>query len=174
MHNPHRARVLWDKWQNFFSAFFTEIGNIRKEIGNDREFAKWCFNDLHIPVATIARVADVLARVDAEKTKHELAVVRAAERSQKGKEREVKRASKPPTVKQSPADTALIARQACEIEQLKERLVAAELRAKQAPKAQPVNTQVNTKPDRSRDRHSPNYMRDYMRQRRATQKEGGQ
>jgi hypothetical protein len=63
--------------QNMGSAFFVEIGNIRKEIGDDLEFSKWCFDVLHIPLGAINRIADILDKTDAIRTKQELASARA-------------------------------------------------------------------------------------------------
>jgi hypothetical protein len=93
MPDPHKASVLWTKGQNFFAAFFVEIGNIRKEIDNDTEFSRWCFDELHIPLGAITRVSDVLTKVDAEKVRQELASAKAAENAQKARERAAQRAA---------------------------------------------------------------------------------
>jgi hypothetical protein len=81
--SPDTAFVLWNKMQNYAAAFLSEIAAVRTQLGDDRSFANWCFNDLHIPLATITRVTDVLQRVDAERNKRELAAARAAEEAQR-------------------------------------------------------------------------------------------
>jgi hypothetical protein len=86
--DPNKAQVLWNKGQNFFSAFFAELGNVRREISDDGAFARWCLDDLHIPISVINQVAEVLSRVDAAKAKAELASTRMAEQERLRKERE--------------------------------------------------------------------------------------
>jgi hypothetical protein len=90
--DPTRAGVLWTKGQNFFAAFFAEIGNVRQQIGNEALFARWCIDDLHIPISVITQVSDVLSRVDAAKAKAELASAKAAEQEQRRKEKEEREA----------------------------------------------------------------------------------
>lgn len=77
--DPHKARVLFNKGQNFFAAFFAEIGIAQREIGNDVAFATWCWNELHIPLSVIRRVTEVLNYVDSMKAKEDLAPAMAAE-----------------------------------------------------------------------------------------------
>lgn len=90
--DPNKARVLWTKGQNFFSAFFAELAELRKQIGDDAEFARWCLYDLHVPLVAINRVSEVLTVVDAAIVKANLASVRAAEAAEKRREREQREA----------------------------------------------------------------------------------
>jgi len=56
-------------------------------MGDDRAFARWCFDDLHIPLGAITRITDVLAATDAAIAKADLAAARAAEQELKRKQR---------------------------------------------------------------------------------------
>jgi hypothetical protein len=49
--DPNKAQVLWNKGQNFFSAFFAKLGIVRREIGDDAKFARRRFDDLHFQSA---------------------------------------------------------------------------------------------------------------------------
>jgi hypothetical protein len=80
--------------RNFASALFVEIGNVRKEIADDRQFAHWTLYTLKIPLEAITRVAGVLQEVDAVKAKEELADARAAEKAEKRRQREEREAPK--------------------------------------------------------------------------------
>jgi hypothetical protein len=91
--SPHKARVLFDKAQNFVSAFLVEITAIRKQIGDDDKFASWCFNDLQIGVSAITRLADALDKVDAEIAKRALVGARAAEEAQLAAQRREREAA---------------------------------------------------------------------------------
>jgi hypothetical protein len=161
MYNPHRASVLWTKGQNFFAAFFVEIGNARKAISDDRQFADWCFKELHLAVGTLTRVADVLARVDAEKVKQEFASARAAEREA----RKIAHQASPTALKKELERTRQERDEARkEVERLRAELIA----TKEARPAATNAAEANTK---NRDRHRPGYMAAYMRLRRAAQKQ---
>jgi hypothetical protein len=140
--SPNKAFVLFTKMQNMGSAFFAELDIVRKSLGNDREFAKWCATDLGLPLSAITRMADVLQRVDAERTKHELASARAAERTQKAERR-----------KPTNAETARVNQLLARIRELEAQVA--------------VRTPPRTAPLRDR----ADYMREYMRKRRAAQKD---
>jgi hypothetical protein len=78
-----RMRVMWNKGRNMFSAFFTEIESVRRQIGNDELFATWCFFQLRIDVATQSDVAVALRRDDAARVRNDLAAAKQAEKDQR-------------------------------------------------------------------------------------------
>jgi hypothetical protein len=105
-----------------FSAFFAEIADVRKQIGDDAAFARWCWDELHLGLTVITRVSDVLTIVDAAKVKTELASARAAEQEQKRKERQQREGKH--TAARADLDAAIrtIAERDAEISDLKKRL----------------------------------------------------
>jgi hypothetical protein len=78
--NPDKLKVLWQKGRNYFSSFFVELGAVRKEVGNDKEFASWCIPDLRIGVDVLSNMSRVLKKADAEIVRRELSDARAADR----------------------------------------------------------------------------------------------
>jgi hypothetical protein len=145
--SPDKLKVLWQKGRNYFATFFVELGDVRKQIDNDDEFASWCFTDLHIGLERLIKTSNLLKKDDAAKVKQDLAFVREAERRRKA-------AAKVAKQKLSSLNTSK----------------AAPFNTKPKPKSKPSL-------DRNRDRHSPGYMReymrDYMRRRRAAQTKRG-
>jgi flagellar biosynthesis GTPase FlhF len=144
--NPDRAKVLWSKGQNFFSAFFAELQNVRKEIGNDAMFSKWCWDELHLGLMAITRVADVLSVVDAAKAKAELATTRAAEQEQKRKEREQREAFAAADRKRKEEEKAAAAAEKARNEELeKQRQKAADKHARKVASKQKNNAGFKAK-----------------------------
>jgi hypothetical protein len=176
MPDPHRARVLWDKGQNFFSSFFVEIGNVRKEIPDDNKFVIWCFDELKLPLGAITRAADVLRDVDAKIVKQQLAAARAAEQAMKREERESRKTAqqpRPAVLEQELERTRRERDEARkEVELLRAQLVAAK---KPGPSASNPAAEAQAKPKPepkpSTDRHRPGYMAEYMRRWRAERKQ---
>jgi hypothetical protein len=84
---PDKLKVLWQKGRNYFSTFFVELADVRKAIGNDRDFAFWCINDLHIGLDALTNVSSILKKTDASFVKRDLAAAREAERARKSVER---------------------------------------------------------------------------------------
>jgi hypothetical protein len=177
MPSPDKAIVLLNKGQNFFNAFFAELALVRKQLPNDREFADWCFDVLHVPVITITRYAQILEVADAERQKYELAGVRTAADARLQEERNQRKALADAERKRREDEKAAAAAKEAEKRQKREmsaptvnarvsQLLArireleaqlAEARAIPKEKAKPL-----------RDR--ADYMRDYMRRRRAAAK----
>jgi hypothetical protein len=184
----HRLRVLWKSGRDKYSSFYAVLGEVRKEIGDDRAFASWCVTDLRISVDTIANARNLLRKIDANKVKADLAAAKLAEREQKRAEQQQKRQARAEQQqKRQPrannVEQQQLAQARTQIAELKRQLAAAHskpvntgvnTRPAAAQKAKPVNTGVNTKPssERNRDRHPPGYMREYMRQRRAAERGG--
>jgi hypothetical protein len=90
----HRLQVLWKKNREYFQTFLTELGEVRAQFGNDRDFAKWCVTDLHISIGVITNTVDILKKSDASVAKDELRRAKEAERLQKKEELERKRSEK--------------------------------------------------------------------------------
>lgn len=134
--DPNKASVLWNKGQNFFSAFFAEIDQVRRQIGNDTVFARWCFDELHIPLVAITRVTEVLTIVDGQIAKAHLASAKAAEQAQRRKEREQREAMIAAERKRKEEERAAIAAEKARREELERLAVEAadKLRRKQMSK----------------------------------------
>lgn len=107
--DPNKAQVLWNKGQNFFASFFAELGDVRRQIGDDAAFARWCLDDLHIPISVINQVAEVLSRVDAAKAKAELATARQAEQERLRREREEREALRAAEIRRKEEEKAATA-----------------------------------------------------------------
>jgi len=80
--SAQRLRVMWNKGRNMYSAFYTELDNVRREVG-DEHFADWCFHKLRISLSILNETARVLKSADASVVKAELAKARDAEREAK-------------------------------------------------------------------------------------------
>jgi hypothetical protein len=92
--DPDKLRVLWQKGRNYFTSFFIELENIRREIGNDKEFASWCFMDFHVGLDALVGVSDVLKATDAKIIKRELATALELEKEERKAKREEEKARK--------------------------------------------------------------------------------
>jgi DNA anti-recombination protein RmuC len=171
----HRLRVLWKSGRDKYSSFYAVLGEVRKEIGNDRAFASWCVTDLRISVDVLANARNLLRKNDADIVKADLAAAKLAEKQQK-RQAHAEQQQQKRQASENSAERRL-AQARTQIAELKRQLAAAQIkpvntvvntRPASAQKAKPVNTKPSS--DRNRDRHPPGYMREYMRQRRAAQK----
>jgi hypothetical protein len=160
--SPDKHKVLWQKGRNYFTTFFVELRVVREQIGNDREFASWCLNRLHIGMDALTTVSSVLKKTDAAIAKRELAEARQAdelERMQKraavreahDRERKAREGARAKTAVQKDGNDARVNQLLARIRELE-----AQVAATTFPKSAPL-----------RDR--ADYMREYMR-RRAAQK----
>jgi hypothetical protein len=67
-----KLRVLWNKGRNMYSAFYSELNEARREIG-DEQFANWCFTELRISLSILNEAARLLKSADAGVVRTELA-----------------------------------------------------------------------------------------------------
>lgn len=132
MPDPNKARVLWTKGQNMFSAFFAEIEEVRKQIGDHAEFARWCIYELHIPLTAISRVTSVLQIVDGEIVKANLAEAKKAEELQKRREREQREAYAAAERARKEQEKADAAAEKARQDELERQRLKAEAKAKKA------------------------------------------
>jgi hypothetical protein len=156
--SPDKLKVLWQKGRNYFTTFYVELRAVREQIGDDREFASWCLNRLHVGMEVLTNVSKVLKKTDADIIKRELAEARQADELERMQKRAALREAQDREHKARRAKTAdgndarvnqLLAR----IRELEAEVAAAKSFRKPAP---------------LRDR--ADYMREYMRKRRAAQK----
>jgi flagellar biosynthesis GTPase FlhF len=96
-----RLRVQWDKSRNMFHSFLTGIDEVRREIGDDAAFGKWCFYDLGIGTISIKTLTEAWTKAaglqdehDAKTKNQQIEAVRRAERDQKRAAREASEAAK--------------------------------------------------------------------------------
>lgn len=82
-----RLRVMWNKSRNYFQSFLTELGEVRKMMGNDRVFARWCVEELHISIGVITNTANILKKADADIARAELQGVKDAEKVERNRKR---------------------------------------------------------------------------------------
>jgi flagellar biosynthesis GTPase FlhF len=80
--SAQRLRVMWNKGRNMYSAFYTELDSVRREVGDD-QFADWCFHKLRISLSILNETARVLKAADASVVKTELAKAREVEKEAK-------------------------------------------------------------------------------------------
>ena len=92
--DAQRVRVLWEKGRNYFNSFYTELSQVRAEIGNDTEFTKWCMMELRVSVGIISDMSAILKKVDAARVRSELASARATEQKQKAELRKAAQAAR--------------------------------------------------------------------------------
>src|ERR1700730_8849449 len=76
----NRMRTLWKKGRNMYASFFTELGEVRKEIG-DEALAHWCAAELYIGLSVINDSAKLLLKGDAQRVRDDLARAKAAEKA---------------------------------------------------------------------------------------------
>ena len=88
----NRLQVLWSKHRTYFQSFLSELGEVRKDIGDDQQFARWCISELHTSIGVIINNANILKKTDADIAKASLKKVREAERADK----ETRRAARKP------------------------------------------------------------------------------
>jgi hypothetical protein len=86
-----KLRVFWQKGRNMFATFFTELTDVRREIGDDIKFAQWCETELRKPLRIILKMTQILREPDATRVKKEFMPARHAEMAHKRHERELKR-----------------------------------------------------------------------------------
>jgi hypothetical protein len=89
MENQHTARLkaLWKSGRDKYRSFYTVLGDVRKEIG-DEALAEFCLKELQIGLSVITNTANVLIRVDSEAVRTELAEANRIERIKAKKKRE--------------------------------------------------------------------------------------
>jgi flagellar biosynthesis GTPase FlhF len=73
-----RLRALWKSGRDKYTSFFSVLGEVRTEIG-DEALAHWCLEELHVGITEIKTMAAVLSKSDAQRAKAELAAASKAE-----------------------------------------------------------------------------------------------
>jgi hypothetical protein len=88
-----KMRVHWQKGLNHCASFFTELSEVRREIGDDVRFAQWCETELHINLRRILNMTSILREGDAQRTKREFMPARHAELAHRRELRQQQRRS---------------------------------------------------------------------------------
>jgi hypothetical protein len=157
-----RLRALWKSGRDKYSSFYTVLGEVRPEIGDDA-LPNWCFDNLRIGIDVITETAKVLRGVDAKIAKADLAAAKEAGRR---KRHEMSAPARAARVNQLLARIRELEAQAgdARVNQLLARICELEVQLAEAK----VSPAKKTKPLRDR----ADYMREYMRRRRAAQPNG--
>jgi len=86
MTDAARIRVLLDKGRNYLTSFFVELAEVHKELGDDKEFARWCNTQLGVGISVLVGLRKTLRQADAAKVKEEFARVIKTVRAMKAAE----------------------------------------------------------------------------------------
>src|SRR5258708_7534794 len=62
--DAHRMRVLLKSGRDKLRSFFTVLQEVRKNIGDDARFERWCIDELHIGIGVITNISNVLKKDD--------------------------------------------------------------------------------------------------------------